>query len=145
MISLTFDRRFPHTLRVGSSPSGLLLLRRGQGLARLRARRVMRRLANPRRSSLPRLWVPKGAAVSVGATLGAADGAVAAAALVPVAAGAFPRSRAVREGEGELTLVMDSGVEVRLGTLGDLRLKLAIARRILRWRAPLRGAAATST
>ena len=85
--------------------------------------------------------MPKGTAVSVGATLGAADGAVAAAALVPVAAGAFPRSvRAVREGEAELTLVMDSGVEVRLGTIGDLRLKLAIAKRIL----ALAGAAAGS-
>ena len=85
-----------------------------------------------RRSSLPRLWVPRGTAVSVGATLGAADGALAAAALVPVAAGAFPRSvRAVREGPDELTLVMQSGVEVRLGTIGDLRLKLAIAKRIL--------------
>ena len=56
----------------------------------------MRRLRDPRRSSLPRLWVPRGTAVSVGATLGADDGALAAAALVPVAAGAFPAARCVR-------------------------------------------------
>ena len=30
-----------------------------------------------------------------------------------------------------MTLVLDSGLEVRLGDLGDLRLKLAIAKRIL--------------
>ena len=134
VVSLTFDRRFPHTLRVKVEPErGLLLLRRGDKAWLVSSRaRVMRRLRDPRRSSLPRLWVPRGTAVSVGATLGAAAGALAAAALVPVAAGAFPRSvRAVREGPDELTLVMQSSVEVRLGTIGDLRLKLAIAKRIL--------------
>jgi hypothetical protein len=37
----------------------------------------------------------------------------------------------VRERGSELTFVLRSGLEVRLGDLGDLRLKLAIARRIL--------------
>jgi hypothetical protein len=40
---------------------------------------------------------------------------------------------------------MQSGVEVRLGTIGDLRLKLAIASASSRWRAPMREAAPTST
>jgi hypothetical protein len=38
--------------------------------------------------------------------------------------------RLVRGGK-ELTLVLGSGLEVRLGDHGDLQLKLAIARRIL--------------
>jgi hypothetical protein len=38
----------------------------------------------------------------------------------------------VRATPTELTLVLRSGLEVRLGDSGDLRLKLAIARRILR-------------
>jgi hypothetical protein len=38
----------------------------------------------------------------------------------------------VRGGAKELTLVLGGGLEVRLGDAGDLRLKLAIARRILR-------------
>jgi hypothetical protein len=38
----------------------------------------------------------------------------------------------VRESGTELTLVLRSGLQVRLGGVGDLRLKLAIARRILR-------------
>jgi hypothetical protein len=39
--------------------------------------------------------------------------------------------RLVRGGK-ELTLVLGGGLEVRLGDQGDLQLKLAIARRILR-------------
>ena len=38
----------------------------------------------------------------------------------------------MRAKDAELTLVLGSGLELRLGDAGDLRLKLAIARRILR-------------
>ena len=38
----------------------------------------------------------------------------------------------MRAGAKELTLVLGGGLELRLGDGGDLRLKLAIARRILR-------------
>ena len=38
----------------------------------------------------------------------------------------------MRVGAHELTLVLGGGLELRLGDTGDLRLKLAIARRILR-------------
>jgi hypothetical protein len=40
--------------------------------------------------------------------------------------------RFVRGGARELTLISNGGLELRLGDTGDLRLKLAIARRILR-------------
>ena len=47
--------------------------------------------------------------------------------------GTFPTPvRFVRVAGAELTLVLGSGLEVRLGGVGDLRLKLAIAHRILR-------------
>ena len=133
-----------HAARAASRPStAVLLLRRGDKAWLVSSRaRVMRRLRDPRRSSLPRLWVPKGTAVSVGATLGAADGAVAAAALVPLAAGAFPRSvRAVRDGRGRADARHRTrGSRSGSATIGDLRLKLAIAKRIL----ALAGAAAGS-
>ena len=38
----------------------------------------------------------------------------------------------MRVGQAELTLVLRHGLEVRLGDPGDVRLKLAVARRILR-------------
>jgi hypothetical protein len=70
--------------------------------------------------------------VTLGETLGAKEGGLAAAALAPLSRGTFPTSvRTVRQAGSELTLVLRSGLEVRLGGLGDLRLKLAIARRIL--------------
>ena len=39
--------------------------------------------------------------------------------------------RQVRTGDGELTLVLRSGTELRLGDSGDLRLKLSIAKELL--------------
>jgi hypothetical protein len=38
----------------------------------------------------------------------------------------------IRAGPKELTLVLGGGLELRLGDGGDLRLKLAVARKILR-------------
>jgi hypothetical protein len=48
------------------------------------------------------------------------------------------RVRQVLAGDGQLTLVLASGTELRLGDSGDLRLKLSIAKQIL----PLAGGAA---
>ena len=57
---------------------------------------------------------------------------MAAAAVAPIARRAYPGGvRAVVTGKEALTLVLGEGTQVRLGDLGDLRLKLAIARRIL--------------
>jgi len=135
VVGVTFDRRFPHTLRVRVIPERpVLLLRSGKnGTWLVSARgRVMRRLRTPKLSSLPRVWIPKATDVSVGETLAAKDGGLAAAAVAPLSRGTFPAPvRFVRESGSELTLVLHSGLEVRLGSVGDLRLKLAIARRIL--------------
>ena len=70
--------------------------------------------------------------VTVGATLSAADGKVAAAAVAPAETGTFAGGvRTVDTGPESLTLVLRSGPQVRLGGIGNLRLKLTIARRIL--------------
>jgi len=135
LVGITFDRQFPHTLRVRiNAERPVLLVRRGADTWLVSARaRVMQQLRTPRLSSLPRLWVPKGTAITVGATLRPADGGLAAAALAPIVRHTFPTGvRFVRSSGSELTLVLDSGLEVRLGDLGDLHLKLAIARQILR-------------
>jgi Cell division protein FtsQ len=111
----------------------VLLLRRGREGWVVSARgRVLRQVTSTRLSSLPRLWVPRTASVSVGAMLAPRDGAAAAVALAPVGRTAFRgQIRFVRVGDRELTFVLRSGLEVRLGDGGDVRLKLAIARRIL--------------
>jgi hypothetical protein len=93
---------------------------------------------------LPRIWIGNGktAVPPVGTYLADAQGAVAARALAPLAAVHFPaRIASVTSGEDELTLVLRSGLELRLGDAGDLRLKLAVARRVLA-RVPSAGAGA---
>src|SRR5205085_1979417 len=129
-------RRFPHTLHIRvEAERPVLLLRRGKHdtwLVSARGR-VMRRLRTPKLSSLPRVWVPTSTAVSVGETLAPRQGGLAAAALSPLSRGTFPTPvRFVREAGAELTFVLGSGLEARLGGLGDLRLKLEVAPIVMR-------------
>ena len=92
----------------------------------------MRPLAHPRLSGLPRLWVTKDVQVAVGESL-PPPAAAAPAALAPLRGASLPSGvHSVRVGAHALTLELGSGLEIRLGDTGDLRLKLAIARRILR-------------
>jgi len=134
VVGVSFNRDFPHTLRIRvKAERPVMLLRRQQDTWLVSARgRVMRKLLTPRLSSLPRLWVPKGTPVTVGETLPPAEGGIAAAALAPISHGTFPSSvRFVVSKASVLTFVLASRFQIRLGDLGDLDLKLAIARRIL--------------
>jgi hypothetical protein len=80
---------------------------------------------------LPRIWVPASAEVALNSTL-AGPGARGVAALAPLGPLHVTADvRQVRTGDGELTLVLASGTEVRLGDSGDLRLKLSIAKQLL--------------
>jgi cell division protein FtsQ len=129
-----YDRAFPNTLRIVLRPEQpVLLLRTGADAYLVAATgRVIRPLAHPHLSHLPRLYVARGdAQIRVGEQLAPALGA-AATALAPLQGAPLPGGvRLVRSGK-ELTLVLGGGLEVRLGDPGDLKLKLAIARRILR-------------
>ena len=127
-----YDRDFPHTLRVFvRAERPVAVLRRGAESWLVSARsRVLSRLVAGSRPRLPRIWLPKSASVSVGATLGG-DAAHAVEATVPLAGTRFGRRvTTARAGEGELTLVLRSGLELRLGSASDLRLKLAIGEKI---------------
>ena len=134
VLSVQIDREFPHTLRVRIRPERpVLLLRQGASGWVVSARgRVLSQVKNVLLSSLPRTYVPHNVAVAVGGTLGAQGGGLAAQALAPlVGTRLLSHVRFVTASEKELTLDLRSGVEVRLGDPGDLRLKFAIARRIL--------------
>lgn len=133
--SFTYDRAFPHALRVTIRPEHPVLVVR-QGAAAFVAAssgRVLSRIAHPRASSLPRLYVPGSVGLSIGDRL---PGALreAALALAPLEDAPLPGGvRQVSAGMGHpLALVLGRGLELRLGDTGDLRLKYAIARRILR-------------
>ena len=78
------------------------------------------------------MWVPPATRVVVGSSLDARSGGLASSIFGPLAAAHFPAHvQFVRGGTKELTLVLRSRMEVRLGGVEGLRLKLAIARRIL--------------
>jgi hypothetical protein len=83
-------------------------------------------------SPLPRLWVAKATPLAVGETLRRSDGLLAAAAAAALTPGHFPGGvRSVATSGGDITLLTPSGLQVRLGDVGELRLKLAIAERIV--------------
>lgn len=134
VIGVTHDRAFPHTLRVYVLPErALLVLRRGEESWLVSARaRVVRPLERGARPMLPRIWVPRQVDVGVGDTL--ADGPARRAVRVLVLArnGLPARVHSVRLEGPETTLVLRSGIEVRLGREHDLQLKLAVAAEVLR-------------
>src|SRR5262245_40922329 len=132
--SASIDRDFPHTLRVHVvAERPLAVLRQGASAWVVSADgRVIRALDHPSLSALPRIWLSRDASVSAGASLGDNAGLAAVAALRAVQARPIgARVRDVKTGESELTLVLRSGLELRLGDTSNLRFKLAVARKIL--------------
>jgi cell division protein FtsQ len=124
-----FDRAFPHTLNVRVRlERPVAVLRQGSSAWLVSSSaRVLRAVERPY-PRLPRIWLPRAAGISVNSTLGGL-GAKGVAALRPLHMEAVVRE--VRVADGELTLVLAPGTEVRLGDSGDLRLKLAIVKQIL--------------
>jgi cell division protein FtsQ len=133
--ALKYNRAFPNTLDITvRAERPVLVLRRGPDAFLVSATgRVLRTLAHPHLSSLPRVWLPSHTQVTVNAKLPADAGGGAAVALAALRGLKLPAPvRMVSVGTGGLTLVLSSGFQVRLGDAGDIRLKLAIARRVLR-------------
>jgi hypothetical protein len=131
--SATIDRAFPHTLAVRIRPEhAVAVLRRGGGSWVVSAHgRVLRPIPHGALLSLPRIWLGRGNVLEPGDHVDEESGARAVAALAPlVGYGLHPRT--VRASRDEVTLVLRTGVELRLGDTGDLRLKFAIARKVLR-------------
>ena len=93
--------------------------------------RVLRPLERPVPARCRGSGFRASAEVAVNSTLGGpgAQGVAALAPLGPLHVAADVRQ--VRTGGGELTLVLASGTELRLGDSGDLRLKLSIAKQLL--------------
>jgi cell division protein FtsQ len=137
IVSASYDRAFPHTLRLTIVPERpVAVLHRGRETWLVSARgRVITPIPNRTRTDLPRIWVPTAAAVAQAAFLSADEGGVAARALA-LAAGFPTRVATASLVHGELTFILRSGLELRLGEPVDLRLKLAIARRALPLLAP---------
>lgn len=128
-----FDRAFPHTLRVVVVPEiPVAVLRQGSSSWLAAAGgRVVGELPTGGRPGLPRVWLKRDVDVRVGDALKGLELA-AVAAVAPLAERPLPvRIASVVAAKDELTLVLRSGVELRLGDDSDLALKYELARRVL--------------
>lgn len=131
----SFDRAFPHTLRVTVvAERPVAVLRRGPEAWLVSARgRVIRRMNQPRLSSLPRVWVPTTVTAAAGDTLADEPTLRSVRALAAASQGKTLPARvsSARASEGKLTLVLAAGTLLELADEEELALKLAVARRVL--------------
>jgi cell division protein FtsQ len=132
--SATYDRAFPHTLRVRIVPEQpVAVLRRGLSSWLVSARgRVIGDTDRSRFRTLPRIWLTPSAQVQIGSMLADPSGGAAARALTSFRTSGLPRRVAwARVQAGSLVLGLRNGLELRLGSLTELPLKIAIAQSIL--------------
>jgi len=129
-----YDRDFPHTLRVVVRPEHpVAIVRRGPKAWLVAASaRTIAAVPPKTHPGLPRIWLAHSGEPEVGAAITDRFGlrAVRALALAREARFGAP-IRMVRARELELTLVLRSGLELRLGDLRAIPLKLAIAAKVL--------------
>jgi cell division protein FtsQ len=132
VVSATYDRAFPHTLSITVVPERpAAVLRRGPDSWLVSARgRVMQSLPATALPRLPRVWISNRTTVRVGDELGVA-GATPAAHAVGLAGGFAARVASASYANGTLVFHLHSGLDVLLGTAGDIKLKVAVAERVL--------------
>lgn len=129
VLTASYDRAFPHTLRIEIVPErAVAVVRQGAKAWRVSARgRVMASVPPHADRALARIWIPRTTPVATGGFLPANHATAVARALS--LASHFPAHIALaalrRDG---LLFRLRNGLELRLGNPNDIRLKLAIAR-----------------
>jgi cell division protein FtsQ len=129
----SLDRAFPHRLVVDVVPEqAVAVVRQGASAWLVSDRgRVMAGVARRSRSALPRIWVPRTVPLEAG-SVATGELRTAVIAVAPLRALRFPGHVAAVASTGrELTMRLRGGLLVQLGEPGDVRLKLAVAARIL--------------
>jgi cell division protein FtsQ len=128
------DRAFPHTLVVRVAPEvPVAVLRRGVDSFLVSARgRVIAPIPLRTKRSLPRIWLPATTEIEIGSLLVEEAGGLAARSLAAFVGSGFTKQITfVRALNGQITLGLRGGLEIRLGAPIDLRLKIAIAHGIV--------------
>lgn len=132
VVTASYDRDFPHTLRifvVAERPAAVL--RRGPDSWLVSARgRVIERLPSAVVSKLPRIWISTHSPVRTGASL-MEPGAATSAHAAGLAGGFGARVASVSYANGTVIFHLRSGVELLLGDPGDIKLKVAVAAHVL--------------
>jgi cell division protein FtsQ len=130
-----YDRDFPHTLRVFvRAEAAIAVVRRGANAWLVSASgRVLRDVEPDAGTGLPAIWVPASADLQPDGSVEDPGAMSAIRALAALRAARFPiHVRVVKTDEGQLALLLRSGLELRLGAASLLPLKYAVAARILR-------------
>lgn len=131
--SASFDRAYPHTLRVVVVPEKpVAVVRQGaDSYIVAESGRVIATAERRDRPALARIWVNRTVTLQVGAPT-EGDLRTAVAAVAPLAGSRFPgRVGSVTATADMLTLRLRSGLEIRLGDGVDVPLKLAVAARVI--------------
>ena len=129
----SFDRGFPHTLRIAVVPEVPVAVLRQGGSSWLAAEggRVVAELDKGERPGLPRVWLKRDVEIVLGERVGGLP-RHAIMAVSPLRSQPLPAAvGSVVATRSELTLVLRTGLEVRLGDGSDLPVKLEVARHVL--------------
>jgi cell division septal protein FtsQ len=132
--TVSYDRDFPHTLRVFvRAEHPVAVARRGARAWLVSGEaRVIAPLAPGTHRSLPRIWLTQSGDPEAGAALVDRKGLRAVRALALARRAHFDsRIWNVKAQPHELTFLLGSGLQLRLGDLRAIRLKLAVAQRVL--------------
>jgi cell division septal protein FtsQ len=132
--AFSYDRDFPHTLRVLVRAEHPVAVARRSAQAWLvsASARVIAHVALDARPRLPRIWLAHSGDPLVGERVTDPFALRSIRALAGARLRRFkPRIRMVRSREHELTLLLASGLQLRLGELRAIPLKLAVASRVL--------------
>jgi cell division septal protein FtsQ len=129
----SFDRAFPHTLRIAIVPEVPVAVLRQGSFSWLVADggRVVAELDRGAHPGLPRIWLKRDVEIRLGEAVGgmplrAID------AVAPLGSKPLPLAVASAVAtRGELKLVLRNGLELRLGDSRDLPVKLEVARRVI--------------
>jgi cell division protein FtsQ len=131
--SASFDRSFPHTLRVAVvSEVPVAVLRQGSSswLA-AGSGRIVAELDRGTHPGLPRIWLKQDLDVRLGESVGGIQ-LRALAAVAPLVSKPLPLAVASAVAtQEELKLLLRTGLELRLGDSRDLAVKLEVARRVI--------------
>jgi cell division protein FtsQ len=132
VVSASYDRAFPHTLRitvVPEQPAAVLRSGADSWLVSTRGR-VIERLPFHGLPRVPRVWVSSRTAVGIGDELTVADATTAAHA-VGLSGRFAARVASASYTGGTVVFRLRSGLTVVLGDGGDIKLKVAVAARLL--------------
>jgi cell division protein FtsQ len=133
VVAVRVNRAFPSRLEIDVVPERPAAVVRAGNDAWLVSRRgrVIQIVGLRAFPKLPRLWLPSASELTPGTTINGDEQALAVQALVLVPRSFPAKVATARDENGEIVFVLGDGLELRLGSFDELRLKLHVAASVL--------------